>query len=92
MDAANIIGTIASVAMILGYLPQAIYTMRTGNTDGISMTGFLMMLVGSIGFFTQGLILGNIPLWVTNAITSVSSLIVLVIKIRNDRSRPRRKS
>jgi MtN3 and saliva related transmembrane protein len=79
-----IVGYIASVALVCGYLPQAVYTMRTRDTDGISLPGFLLMAVGGIGFFTQGLMLGNAPLWITNLITTVSSAIVFIIKMRND--------
>ena len=36
----DIFGWIASIGLILGYLPQAIQTIRTRNTDGISMPAF----------------------------------------------------
>ena len=39
----EICGWLASVTMILGYLPQAIYTIRTRDTDGIALPTFLMM-------------------------------------------------
>ena len=38
-----ICGWVASVAMVLGYLPQAIQTIRTRNTDGISLPAFLLL-------------------------------------------------
>jgi MtN3 and saliva related transmembrane protein len=39
-------GWVASIGMILGYLPQAIETIRTRNTDGIALPTFLMMGLG----------------------------------------------
>ena len=33
----NIVGYAASIAMICGYMPQAIATIRTRQTDGIAM-------------------------------------------------------
>ena len=36
----QICGVVASVCMILGYLPQAIETIRTRNTDGIAFPPF----------------------------------------------------
>jgi len=71
--------------MILGYLPQAIYTIRTRDTDGIAMPTFLLLGFGSLFFVIQGLMLNNIPLVLTNSITTVSSAIVFIIKLRNDR-------
>lgn len=84
MDWTNIIGTAAAVCMILGYLPQAIYTIRTRDTDGIALPTFLLMGLGGIFFIIQGVMTGNIPLVITNAITSTSSAIVFGIKIYND--------
>jgi MtN3 and saliva related transmembrane protein len=80
----NIIGYTASICMILGYMPQAIYTIRTRDTEGIALPTFLMMGLGSIFFAIQGLILKNWPLFITNVITTSSSAIVFGIKMYND--------
>lgn len=77
----------ASVAMVLGYLPQAIQTIRTRNTDGISLPAFLLMAVGAFCFMLQGLLHKPEMLWalfLTNLVTSVCSAIVFVIKVYND--------
>ncbi len=78
----------ASICMVLGYLPQAWHTIRTRNTDGIAMPTFLLLGAGSVFFVIQGLLLSNWPLVVTNAITTISSAIVFGIKVRNDHRRP----
>ena len=76
----NIIGYTASICMIFGYLPQAITTIRTRDTDGIAMPTFCVI---------QGFALGNWPLVVTNVITTVCSAIIFGIKIYNDCFRKR---
>lgn len=81
----NIFGYAAAICMIFGYLPQAIKTIRTRDTDGIAMPTFLMLGLGSVFFIVQGILTGNIPLVITNTITTVCSVIVFVIKMRNDR-------
>lgn len=76
-----------SIAIILGYLPQAIQTIRTRNTDGISMTAFLMMAIGAFGFMLQGFLHKPDIIWsiaITNLITTICSAIVFVIKVYND--------
>ncbi len=83
-SASNIIGTIASTCLILGYMPQAIHTMRTLDTDGIAVPTFLMTALGGIFFAIQGLLTDNWPLLITNVITTVASLIVFGIKMYND--------
>lgn len=85
----NIIGYTASICMILGYLPQAVKTIRTHDTDGIAMPTFCMLGLGSIFFVIQGAELGNWPLVVTNVITTICSLIIFGIKIYNDHFRKR---
>ena len=79
-----IFGWAASFSMVLGYLPQAIVTMRTRDTDGIAMPTFTMMGLGSLFFVIQGVMIENWPLVVTNVITLMCSLIIVTIKFVND--------
>ncbi len=83
----EICGWIASVSMILGYLPQAIQTIRTRKTDDIALPTFLMMAVGGVCFMLQGLLHQPEILWalfLTNLVTTSCSCIVFGIKIYND--------
>lgn len=80
----TIVGYAAAICMVCGYLPQAWYTIRTRDTEGIAMPTFLLLGFGSIFFVAQGVLLGNMPLVVTNAITTVASAIIFIIKLRND--------
>ena len=70
--------------MILGYLPQAITTIRTRDTEGIALPTFCMMGLGAVFFIIQGIILENWPLVITNLITAACSIIVFSIKVYND--------
>lgn len=87
MDWTSIIGTAAAICMICGYLPQAVATIRTRDTDGIALPTFLMMGLGSLFFVIQGILTDNWPLVVTNVITFVCSAIVFGIKMYNDHFR-----
>ena len=82
--AISIIGYTASICMILGYLPQAIVTIRTRDTDGIALPTFCMLGLGSIFFVIQGLALHNWPLAITNIITTICYVIIFGIKLYND--------
>ena len=57
---------------------------RTRNTDGISLPGFIMMAVGCLAFVIQGFLTGNIYLLLTNLITFLCSVIIFSIKMHND--------
>lgn len=80
----TIIGYTASLCMVLGYLPQAIVTIRTRDTDGIALPTFCMLGLGSIFFVIQGIALENWPLVITNVITTICSVIIFGIKLYND--------
>jgi MtN3 and saliva related transmembrane protein len=83
----EICGWVATIGMILGYLPQAIETIRTRNTDGIALPTFLMMGVGSAAFMLQGLLHKPEMLWslfLTNLVTTICSCIVFGMKVYND--------
>lgn len=85
----NIIGTAAAICMICGYVPQAFHTIKTRETDAIAMPTFIMLGLGSVFFVAQGAMTANWPLVITNTITTVASIIIVIIKIHND-SRKRR--
>ena len=83
----EICGWIASITMILGYLPQAIRTIRTRETDSIALPTFLMMAIGGICFMLQGVLHRPDILWalfLTNLVTTTCSCIVFGIKVYND--------
>ena len=83
----TICGYVASIGMILGYLPQAITTIRTRNTDGIALPTFLMMAIGAFAFMLQGLLHRPNIIWsmfITNAITGLCSAVIFAIKIYTD--------
>ena len=83
----NIIGTAAAICMICGYVPQAYHTIKTRQTDAIAMPTFIMLGLGSVFFVIQGAMTGNWPLFVTNMITTIASVIIVIIKLHNDRAK-----
>lgn len=80
----EIVGYIACVAMVCGYLPQAVRTIKTRSTDDIALSTFLLMAIGGLCFAIQGAYLHNMPLLITNIFTTTSSAIIFGIKMHND--------
>ena len=83
----EVCGWVASIGMILGYLPQAVRTIRTRKTDDIALPTFLMMAIGGFCFMLQGILHKPDVLWslfLTNLVTTTCSCIVFGIKIYND--------
>ena len=79
-----IVGYSASVCMVLGYLPQTIKTIRTRSTDDIALGTFLLMALGGLLFAVQGALIDNMPLLLTNVLTTSMSTIIFCIKMYND--------
>ncbi len=83
----EICGYVASIGMILGYLPQAVRTVRTRKTDDIALPTFIMMAIGAFCFMLQGLLHKPDIIWslfLTNLITTICSTIIFSIKLYND--------
>ncbi len=83
----ELFGWAASITMVLGYLPQAIQTIRTKNTDGIALPTFLMMGIGGFCFMMQGILHQPDIMWalfITNLITTTCCIIIFGIKVHND--------
>lgn len=85
-----IFGYAASICMVCGYLPQAIYTIRTRDTEGIALPTFLLMGLGGLFFIFNGILTENMPLIITNIITTVCAAIIFGIKMYNDFYKKRR--
>ncbi len=79
----ELIGYTAAFLTTASFLPQAIKTIKTRDTSGISFAMYLMFVVG-VGFWlAYGVLLGNWVIIIANIITLILSGVVLVMKIFN---------
>ncbi len=79
----DIIGYIAATLTTISFLPQAIQTLKTRDTSGISLLMYSLFVVG-VGFWSvYGILLGDLIIVVANAITLVLASAILTIKIQN---------
>ena len=76
MEPSLIFGWVASISMVMGYIPQTIQTVRTRKTDDIAMGTFLLMGLGGLCFAIQGWLIGNWPLFTCS--DSVGHTLLLV--------------
>lgn len=90
MTAIDFFSYAAAICMVLGYVPQAYTTIKTRDTDGIAMSTFVMMGLGSAFFVVLGILTHVWALWVTNVITLICSVIIFGIKIYNDHFKRRK--
>ena len=78
-----IIGNIAAILTSLSFLPQALKTIRSGDTKAISLPMYLMFVVGVSLWLWYGIILWEIPIILANVLTLIFSTMILAVKLRN---------
>jgi MtN3 and saliva related transmembrane protein len=79
----DIIGMIAASFTTFSFLPQAIKTLKTKETKGISLIMYAIFTCGVFFWLIYGILLQNSIIIFANTITLILSSIILVIKIKN---------
>lgn len=79
----DIIGLVAAMLTTISFLPQTLLVLRTGRTDGISLTMYALFTAGVAGWLLYGLLVGSLPVIVANAITLALAATILGLKMRS---------
>jgi MtN3 and saliva related transmembrane protein len=82
MNITPIIGYLAAFGTTVSFLPQAIKTIQTKNTSGISLSMYGLFTLGTLFWLIYGIMSGSLPVAVANVITFIFASIILVYKIR----------
>lgn len=83
-----LVGYTAATLTTLSFFPQAIKTVRSGDTRGISLPMYVLLTIGIALWGLYGLITRDGPLIVANAITLMPALVVLQRKLVSLRASP----
>ena len=83
MSLVMLTGMIAAVLTTAAFLPQVLRTWRTRSTSDISLGMFITYVTGILLWLVYGLMLGDIPLIASNAVTFVLSGAILLLKLRH---------
>ena len=79
-----IFGYFAVFFTTVSFLPQAIKTLKTREVDGLSVLTYLFLFLGSLSWFSYGLLLSDIPLMVTNFLTTFFTGLILFLIIKEN--------
>ncbi len=77
-----VLGYVAASLTTLSFIPQAVKTLRSGDTSAISLRMYALFTSGIALWGVYGLLTGDGPLIVANAITLVSAGLILDRKWR----------
>lgn len=78
----DIIGYFAAILTTLSFLPQAIKTIKTKDTSGISLIMYSMFTIGVLGWLIYGFIKNDIPIFIANLVTLSLAGVILSLKIK----------
>ena len=85
MELVTVMGSIAATLTTISFLPQSIKTIKTKNTQGISIWMYLLFNIGIIAWLIYGVILKEIPIIIANSITVMLTIPILIITIKNNK-------
>lgn len=85
MDA-EILGLIAAVLTTSGFVPQVYKTLKTKNVIGISLTMYLVLLVGMIFWLIYGFLIDSFSIKLANIVSGSLVLILIFAKIFYNKS------
>ncbi|HEX4774419.1 MAG TPA: SemiSWEET family transporter [Candidatus Saccharimonadales bacterium] len=77
----NLVGYLAGLLTLVGYLPQTIKTIRTRQTEDLSLPTFLIIGASAVLWTIYGYSNHKPAIWVTNGVVSACSVIITRIKL-----------
>ena len=84
----ELVGSLAASLTTAAFFPQAIKTIRTGETGGLSVSMYLLLVSGVSMWLVYGLLLGSWPLILANGIVLLPQIAILTLLLRRDQRRP----
>ena len=78
-----VIGYTAATLTTVSFVPQALKTLRSGDTRGISLRMYLLFTLGIAAWALYGLLQRDGPVLIANLVTLVPAGVVLERKLRS---------
>jgi len=82
MELAMISAYIAGLLTTIAFLPQVIRTWKTKSTKDISLSMFVLFLIGICCWLIYGISLRSMPIILANSVTIILASIILFFKIK----------
>ncbi len=82
IDSFEIIGLIAAVLTTSAYVPQAYKAWKTKSAGSISLTMYLIMLLGIILWLVYGIHMNSIAMILANSVTIILTLVIIIFKLK----------
>ncbi len=78
----ELLGFAAGTLTTLAFVPQVVKTWKSRHARDISLVTFALFSTGVALWLAYGLLIGSLPIVLTNGITLALALTILVLKLR----------
>ncbi len=82
MDTITILGLTAAFFTTFAFLPQVIRVWQLKEARDLALSTFLMFTLGVSLWLVYGILLGDLPVMIANALTLIFALLILFFKLK----------
>jgi len=79
----QVVGYLAAFCTTCSFIPQVIHTLKTKDTNGISLGMYTLFVIGVCFWLTYGILLQEAPIIIANVITLMLCSSVWLLKIKS---------
>ena len=77
----EIIGVIAAVLTTSGFVPQVYKSFKTKNVTGISITMYIVLLIGMMFWLYYGILIESFSIKLANIVSGILVILLIVLRI-----------
>lgn len=77
------LGYVAATFTTIAFVPQALKTLRSRDTRGISLAMYVVFVIGIVFWFAYGFMLDSWPMMLANVVTFALAASILLLKLRH---------
>lgn len=78
-------GILAGILTSISFIPQSIKTIKTKDTESISLTTYILYVIGVSMWVIYGYLTKDMAVFLTNIVTIVPCTLILSIKVLSSR-------
>ena len=82
-DDVELIGFAAAFLTTIAFIPQVVQVWKTNSVEGLSLTTYIIFVIGVFLWFLYGLNIGSLSMIIANSITVVLALVIIYFIIKS---------
>jgi MtN3 and saliva related transmembrane protein len=81
MDLVEFLGLLAGICTTFAFLPQVWQVWKTKSVKDISLSMYIVFVIGVIGWTLYGILIESLPVFIANFLTLILACSILSMKI-----------